>query len=214
MQSIDKHISPMRRKDFAMRRNVRILHAAAKALLFFSIFIFIWGCGGAPRSKHYMRENFDIENVKKIAVLPMENFTENVFAAERIRKAVISEILSRGVDVIEPGEVTKTLSELKVKSLGHIAIKDIEELGKKLGVEAVMVGAVEHYGTRTGVTVSFPEVSIDLRLVETASGNIVWSIWHTSGGPGFWTRHFGAEGRSLSDSARKVVKEAVDRLFY
>jgi hypothetical protein len=72
---------------------------------------------------------------------------------------------------------------------------------------------VEAYGISRGISVSYPEVSINLRLVEPSSGNIIWSVCQTSGGPGFWTRHFGAEGISLSDSASKVVKEAMDTLF-
>jgi hypothetical protein len=38
-------------------------------------------------------------------------------------------------------------------------------------------------------------------------------VCQTSGGPSFWTRHFGAEGASLSDTANTVVKEAIDTLF-
>ncbi len=33
------------------------------------------------------------------------------------------------------------------------------------------------------------------------------------GGASFWTRHFGAEGITLSEAVRKAVKEAIDTLF-
>jgi TolB-like protein len=175
------------------------------------LLIFVCGCGGGP--KYYTKPNFELNNIKRVAVLPFDNFTSDEYAGEKIRKPVITELLSRGIDVIEPGEVTKVLRELKIKSLSFINITDIQNLGKTLGVETVMMGSVEAFGISKGISVSYPEVSINLMLVEASSGNIIWSIWHTAGGPNFWTRHFGAEGITLSEAANKVVKEAIDTLF-
>jgi len=50
-------------------------------------------------------------------------------------------------------------------------------------------------------------------LLEASSGSIIWSVRHTAGGASFWARHFGAEGITLSEAARKAVKEAVNKLF-
>ncbi|MDQ7787455.1 MAG: CsgG/HfaB family protein [Thermodesulfovibrionales bacterium] len=145
--------------------------------------------------------------------MPFENFTGDEHAGEKIRRIVLTELLSRDVEVIEPGEITKLCRELKVKSLAAISVKELQEIGKTLDASAVMMGAVETYGTGRGVSVSYPEVTINLRLIEVSSGNIVWSVRHTSGGPDFWTRHFGSEGMSLSETAGKVVKEAIRTLF-
>ncbi|MDP2277823.1 MAG: DUF799 family lipoprotein [Nitrospirota bacterium] len=178
-----------------------------------SLLFFSHGCAGAPKHKHYIRQDFAISSVKRVAVLPLENYTSDNYAGERIRKTIITEILSRGIDVIEPGEVTKTLTDLKVKSLGALSVKEAQNLQKTLGVEAVIMGAVDAYGISAGISVSYPEVSIQLMLLDASSGSIVWSVWHTSGGASFWTRHFGTEGMSLSEAAKKVVKETVDTLF-
>jgi len=175
-----------------------------------SMLIFIYGCGGP---KHYNRPEVDISNIKSIAVLPLENFTSDEYAGEKIRRIVITELLFRGIDVIEPGEVTRILRESKIRSLGSINIADIQNIGKTLGVEAVMMGSVEAFGISKGISVTYPEVSIHLILLESSSGNIIWSALHTTGGASFWTRHFGAEGISLSEAARKAVKEAVGTLF-
>lgn len=176
-----------------------------------SLLFFSHGCTGAP--KHYIRPDFAISSVKRVAILPFENYTLDNYAGERIRRMIITEILSRGIDVIEPGEVTKSLTDLKVKSPGELSVKEAQDLQKTLGVEAVIMGAVGAYGTSSGISVSYPEVSIQLALLDAGSGSIVWSVWHTSGGASFWTRHFGAEGMSLSEAAKKVVKETVDTLF-
>ena len=180
-------------------------------LLAFCLF-FVIGCEST--SKHYyVRQQIDYSSIKRAAVLPFEPLTSDEYAGEKIRQLVITELLSRGIDVVEPGEVTRALVELKIRSLGSIKTTDIQTLAKTLGVEALMMGSVEAYGISRGITVSYPEVSISLRLVEASSGNIIWSVCNTSGGPNFWTRHFGAENISLSETASKVVGEAIDTLF-
>lgn len=115
--------------------------------------------------------------------------------------------------MVEPGQVTKSLRELQVKSLGSIKVTDIQSIGKTLGVDAVMSGSVGALGTGRGVSVSYPEVSLQLMLLDVSSGDIIWSVQHTIGGASFWTRHFGSEGITLSEAARKAVKEAVATLF-
>ena len=171
--------------------------------------VFPGGCG----PKAYLRPHADVGQIRRIAVLPLENFTADGYASEKVRRIVISELLSCNRDVTEPGEVTRLLREAKMKSPVNIRTSDLQKLGKALGVDAVITGSVEAFGIGRGVSVTYPEVTIDLRLVETSSGNIVWSMRHTSGGAGFWTRHLGSEGMSLSEAAGKAVKECIGTLF-
>lgn len=178
-------------------------------LLFF--LIYMYGCLGGKR--HYTRPDTDIVNIKKIAVLPFENFTSDKHADEKVRSMVIIELLSRGMDVIEPGEVIKTLLESNVRSVHSISVSDIQNMGDSLGTEAVIMGSVESFGMSRGITVSYPEVTIHLMMLDTKTGNIIWSTWHSTGGASFWTRHFGTEGSTLDETSSRVVKEAFDTLF-
>src|SRR4030067_1891110 len=175
--------------------------------------LFMVGGCATNTSTQYIRQNIDYKNIQRMAVLPFESLTTDEYAGEKIRKSVITELLSRGVDIIEPGEVTRVFIDQKIKSLSSIRTIDLQNMAKTLGVEALMMGSVEAYDISRGISVTYPEVSINLRLIEASSGNIIWSVCQTSGGPGFWTRHFGAEGMSLSEAANKVVKEAIDTLL-
>ncbi|HMK49896.1 MAG TPA: GNA1162 family protein, partial [Thermodesulfovibrionales bacterium] len=121
--------------------------------------------------------------------------------------------LSRTIDVIEPGEITRAVRELKLKSLGSMRVAEVQEVGKASGADAVMMGSIESYGISKGVSVSYPEVTVNLKLIESSTGKVVWSVHHTSGGAGFWTRHFGSEGRSLGECVKEVVREAMNTLF-
>jgi TolB-like protein len=188
----------------------RLTYPLLSAFLLLVGLIFFYGCA---QQQHFIRQETDIESIRSIAVLPFENFTKDGFADEKMRRIVITELLLRGIDIIEPGEVTKLLDELNLQSLHSIKTKEIQKVGEILGVDAVMSGYVESFGISKGINVTYPEVTINLMLLETNSGNIIWSVRHSTGGASFWTRHFGAEGIPLSEAARKTGKEAIDTLY-
>ena len=173
------------------------------------LLIFLDGCGPKP----YIRPHTDVSRIKRVAVLPFENFTSDEYASEKVRRIVITELLSRDRDVIDPGEVTRLLKESKIKSLGSLKTSEVQDIGKALGVDAVMAGSVEAFGIGKGVSVMYPEVTINLKLIETSSGNVIWSVRNTSGGADFWTRHLGSEGMSLSEAAGKAVRASIRTLF-
>jgi len=173
------------------------------------LMIFSHGCGPKP----YVRPQTDVSKIRRIAVLPLENFTSDEYASEKMRRIVISELLSCNRDVIEPGEVARLLRESKIKSLGSMKTSEVQDIGKALEVDALMMGSVEAFGIGRGVSVTYPEVTINLRLIETSSGHIIWSMRNTSGGADFWSRHLGSEGMSLSEAAGKAVRESIRTLF-
>lgn len=181
--------------------------------IFCLLMVFMSGCSSSSSMKQYLRPDTDFRAIKAVAVLPLENFSSDKYAGGKIRSKVIIELLSRGIDVIEPGEVAMALRELRVRSIDSIRTEDIQVMEKMLNVNAVIRGSVEAFGISKGITVSYPEVSIHLTLIDAATGNIIWSVWHTTGGASFWTRHFGAEGITLDNASAKVIKEIFDTLY-
>ncbi len=198
-------------REYAVLRRYR-LRMSVSLIAFCSLIIFLSGCS-AGSLKQYVRPSINIGAFKRVAVLPLENYTSDKYANEIIRSKIIIELLLRGMDVIEPGEVVVTLKELKVKSLDALRVEDIKNMGEMLNVDAVIVGSVERFGISKGISVSYPEVSVHLMLFESTTGSIAWSVWHTTGGASFWTRHFGAEGTTLDKTSAQVIKEAFDTLF-
>jgi hypothetical protein len=176
------------------------------------LLVFMAGCGGMAPT-YYKRQGFDAREIKKVAVLPLDPLAGDRNAGEKFRMSIIAELLSKGVDIVEPGEVIRVLMDMDVKSLRSLSVKEIQEIGKRLGADAVMTGSVGSYSMRKGINVSYPDVSVNLFLYEVSSGEIVWSVWHSSGGASFSSRHFGTEGKTLNEAVREVVKEAIDVLF-
>jgi len=177
-----------------------------------ALMIMMNGCS-TGNMKQYIRPGTDIGSIKTIAVLPFHNYTTEKYAGENIRNKVSIELLSRGFDIIEPGEIDMTLNELKIRSLDSLRSEDIQNIGSMVQADAVITGSVEEFGMSTGITVSYPEVSVYLMMFDTPSGKVIWSLWHTTGGASFWTRHFGAEGNTLYNAAARVIREAFDKLF-
>jgi len=163
--------------------------------------------------KHYTRPGVDTNSIDKIAVLPFENFTSDKFSDEKIRSLVIIDLISRGVDVIEPGEVRGLLKEMQLRSLNSITSRHFKQIGEILKVQAVMTGSVGVFKVSRGATVSYPEVSISLILHEAETSDILWSAWHTTGGAGFWERHFGAEGKTVDETAKILIDDILDTLY-
>lgn len=178
-----------------------------------SLIMLMFGCSTPGTIKQYVRPNIDMSTIKTIAVLPLINYTGDDFAGEKVRSKINIELLSRGIEIIEPGEIVTVLRELKVRSMDSLRQDDIVNIGNMLNADVVITGSVETFGMSKGISVSYPEVSVQMMMFDTADGKIIWSVWHTSGGASFWTRHFGAEGNTLDNVSERVIKEAFDALY-
>ncbi len=170
------------------------------------------GCSTTP--SYHIRQDVDFSFIKRVAVLPMDNLTNERFAGETVRQVVISEFLASGlVDVVVPGEVTAAMERLGIKSVASLDKEQIRALGEALDVQAVIFGSVEEFGMTRSGNVSAPIVTISLMMADTGSGSIIWSVTRTGGGAGFWARHFGARTETMSETLLKVVREAVGTLM-
>ena len=162
---------------------------------------------------YHINPDVDFSFFKNVAVLPLDNLTNNKAADQIIRQVVISELLASGlVDVVIPGEVMSAISELDIQNISSLNKNQVRALGNALNVEAVIMGSVDQFGDVKSGSMSAPEVTITLMMAEVESGNIIWSITLTRGGLDFMARHFGAKSETLSEVVQGVVREAIQTL--
>lgn len=173
--------------------------------------IIITGC--AEKNSYFIKPDIELNRIKKIAVLPFENLTSDEYAGEKIRRLVITELINKELEVIEPGEITRVLKETNIKSISIIKRSDLQSIGKELGADAILIGSVTAFNINRGITISYPEVTVNMRLIDSQNGDIIWSIHKTGGGADFWTRHFGSESPTLSEKAEQTVKEALKTIY-
>jgi polysaccharide biosynthesis protein PelC len=169
-------------------------------------------CSGM-RPTVFVNKQYNFNFLEKVAVVPFENLSNDQGAGSRITHIFVTELLAaESFDLAEPGEVSK-VTQKYIGSSGSSLTKDqIAEVGKALGVQGIILGSVNETSTVYGGGTATIEVTVDARLVETETGQTVWSATHTDGGRGFWASLFGTGSKSEAEAARKCVKRVVRTL--
>lgn len=162
----------------------------------------------------YVDPVMDFSLIQKVAVLPFENLTTATKAAERVRDVFMTMMQATGASyVIPPGEVARGLDRASVALPTTPTADDVINLGKIVGVDAVITGVVREYGeVRTGSS-SAGVVSVSLQMMETQTGKVVWSASATRGGIDAADRLFGGGGQPMDEVTADAVRDLLDRLF-
>ena len=183
-----------------------------QTILLLAVLPIFYNCGG-PMS--YIHPTADLTYIKTVAIVPLKNLTQERGAEGKVRNVVLAEVLRRGVfDVVEFGEVDKILREEGVKEKESVISKSVaERAGKRLNIQAFIVGTVEEYGISQAGSSSYPEVAASLKLIDAKSYKILWEATHSVKGATILDQLFGIGKKSRSDLCRKLVGEMFDTLF-
>lgn len=171
------------------------------------------GCSGNLPPTEFTNPQFNFAFVERIAVLPLEDLVGDRQAGARATRILITEILAAGaVDVVEPGEV-QAVVERVMRGRTAPSKQEVIELGRELGVQALMVGSVTQSEVMRLGSVSVPVVTLDLHLLETETGAAVWAATHTERGSGAAAKWLGTGAEPISATTRKCVQAALRSLF-
>lgn len=152
--------------------------------------------------------------MERVAVIPFENLTREQGAAERATRFFLTELLAaEAFDVVEPGEVVRALVKVGVFGSTSFTRKQLMDIGAELQVQALFLGSVNEATTIRSGSSQSQVVTLAIRLVETESGQSIWSAINTERGRGFWNSIFGGGGKSQSEVMRKCVHETLKTLI-
>lgn len=180
----------------------------------FALILFVLSLLGCKGPMSYMHPSADFTYIKRVAIAPLMNLTTDKFADDRVMNVVATEILRRGVfDVVEFGEVEKVLREEGLKEDKLVSKNIAARAGKRLNIEAMIIGSVMEYGVSRVGGSSLPEVSITLKLVDVSSYTILWEATYSEKGTNILDQLFGIRRESPEDLCREVVEEMFDTLF-
>lgn len=161
----------------------------------------------------FVHPDFNFSFVRTVAVVPFENLSDDRGAGARMTRYFVSELLATGAfSVVEPGEVSQALQSMGVVRTAELTKAQILELGQKLGAQGLFLGSVPESGVQRAGGSSEAVVTLDVRLVETETGEVVWSTTHSESGRGFWNALLGGSGASLGEVSRRTAKHALERL--
>ena len=150
-----------------VKNGIRIFMGICPSL--FLIFI-LTGCGSRIRA--YLHPEGDLAAVKKVAVIPLANFSNDRFAGERVTHALVTELLIHtDLTIVEEGEVNRLLKEAGVQLAGEqdmskaVDAAKLKKLKESLGIQAVFIGSVDQYEmVRIGAE-SYPLFTFLVRVV-------------------------------------------------
>lgn len=174
-----------------------------------SIFVFCLAASCAALPKSVSKEH--VLQIRKIAVLPFNNITANKNAGQVVAKIYVTELFKTGKFLVEePGNIRQFMIQERIETIGEVELDRLKILGRRLGVDAVVVGTVEEFEeySRDGV----PVVSITARMVESASGRVIWSAQNKRRGDDYILVFEFGEVRTVTVLTERVVKEMVDTI--
>ena len=168
-------------------------------------------CASSPT--RFVHPLADIPYYEKVAVIPFTTLSQNRLAGEKVSNVFYTEALQRQfAEVIEPGQLLAITTIVRGNASPSTpwSSADLARLGQEAGVQGVFMGVVRDYEmTRVGRE-SFPLLSLEVRFIDTATGQVVWSASHTRrGGPAmpiFGWGELHTLGELTTDMCRQILR--------
>lgn len=174
-----------------------------------------------PTTRHDLMSysNEIVANVKRVAVVELDNVTDQPHSGRILSTLLLSQLWQQGFDVVEPGEVTAAMNQLRTSPRGAVSAEEIAQLRRSLQVDWIVTGSVYRLSTATEGAETTPFLEIGLRIIDAATGRVVASVTSTRTGNDS-EGLFGAgrcyslgkvAQRCLIDSWQKLTKQAEKR---
>lgn len=176
--------------------------------VFVFIAVFLSGCTSISLHSAERPRPVDIDpKLKKVAIFTFDNLTLRKEAGMIVSDIYVAELFNSGkYRVEEPGNVRQFAIQERLNRLGEMELNAIKTLGKRLKVDAVLVGMVKEYDDGYD---SLPTVTVSARLVDSNTGRIVWSSEKKRRGDDYTIVFDFGTVRTSSMLAKKVVKEMI-----
>ena len=153
------------------------------AIGFAGLFAMVWLSGCATSQDSYFAKTTSDSNVyvserhgyiTKVAIMPFRAPTELIGAS--VSDMLVTEMLKAGrYELVERGQMAEVLNESELALAGLSTAKAVE-IGNMMGADGVIIGTVDEYGTVAQRGRSYPVVGVSIRLIDCASGKVVWSV--------------------------------------
>ena len=109
-----------------------------------------------------------------VAVLPMANQSVNIEAPDKVRPVLMEAMMARGYRLVPSPKLDASLKELGFNGGDQLGALDLGRLKAKEPADWYCYGTVEDFVFKSAVALSQKKVTLRLKIVEAASGMIVF----------------------------------------
>ncbi len=178
-----------------------------RRILCFTFFVILLatGCGTVQRTTSVDKANLN-SRARKVVVLPLVNLTSTPNAGRIVGELLSAEIIAKtSFRVLERSEMMDHLASGKAEVDEVLEKSAAAKIGRSLGVDTVIYGAVTEYRYKKGVDED-PVVGISVKMLDIPETQILWTESVTATG----SMYLGHS--SLSSLAHKLCSEMVETL--
>jgi hypothetical protein len=154
-----------------MKRKTILLLGVGLSLAFF-----VMGCAGGAH--HSVVPDYQAKTPRSIAALPVFNETVSLKGAEIFQPLLQKKLSEKGYESPAISYVDERLKEKEIREAGQVNSLTPQELGKLLGVDAVLYSAVTDFSTTYLLAYASMTVGGRFWLVDTQSGEKLWESDH------------------------------------
>jgi len=166
-----------------------------KLILIILISLALFGCVPAipPVVDHHLRPGIDLRRYERIAVLSFSPPSGETSAGIYASDIVGLELMKKGYIVVERARVDQVLREQGLGLTGVIDELTAVEIGKILGVQAIVVGSVGNYkidrqmmggGFFGPMLIITSYASVTMKMIDLRDASVVWASQGSSDAPG------------------------------
>ncbi len=137
-----------------------------------------------------------------IAVLPFENQSADIEAADKVRNAVYEEFKTRGYRLVELETIDSGLKTLGISEGGQLPALTAEKLGAAIPAEVFCYGNVLEFNFKSVVAVSQKKVALELKLVKAGTVTVL-----------FEGSEEGISSTAGTDAAGRLAFNVVGKIF-
>jgi len=139
---------------------------------------------------------------KKVAIFPFRAPVE--LAGSSVADMFTTSILKTyKYRVIERSQIETILKEQELELTGITEIPVSIKVGQMLGADGVILGTIPEYGYKAVDTRQLLAVGLSIRLIDSTTGTVIWSITHSG---------LGSQSLSLSQHAQNLVEQVIPAL--
>jgi hypothetical protein len=171
--------------------------------------------GCAAPARMFVNPQADMTLYKKVVVVPFANLSGDTYAGARVTRAFTTElVIADRFQLVDPAQLLGELERAGAlpDANGQVDPVKLRDAAARLEATAVIRGAVNEYASRGSGTDTYPVVSFDAEMVDTATGNIVWRISVTESGKGRLPIVGGAGERTFGRVTETACQRAVGEL--